>query len=120
MIWLMLENLIGSENIYAAALAFFSVLIITSVLRPKHVQRSRLFIDNGAIGGYCIKGKVKLRANQKPFYWAASSRSLSGRNLIADLERICLALGSANESKNFVLPDFEPPSLGLVFCHELW
>ena len=81
MIWLMLENMIGSDNIFVATLAFFSILIITSVLRPKHVQRSRLFIDKGAIGGYCIKGKSNVRRNQKPFYWAASEKSLSGRNL---------------------------------------
>ena len=108
MIWLMLENMIGSENIYVATLAFFSVLIITSVLRPKHVQRSRLFLDKGAIGGYCIKGKSNVRRNQKPFYWAASEKSLSGRKLDEDLKRICMATGAASEAKPFVLPDFLP------------
>ena len=78
MIWLMLENMIGSDNIFVATLAFFRVLIISSVLRPKHVQRSRLFLDKGAIGGYCIKGTSNVRRNQKPFSWAVSEKSLSG------------------------------------------
>ena len=108
-IWLMLENMIGSENIFVATLAFFSVLIIISVLRPKHVQRSRLFLDKGAIGGYCIKGKSNIRRNQKPFFWAASSKSLSGRKIDEDLKRICEATGAASEAKPFVLPDLLPP-----------
>ena len=72
------------------------------------MQRSRLFADKGAIGGYCIKGKSNVRRNQKPFYWAASEKSLSGRSLVKDMERICNATGAASENKPFVLPDFLP------------
>ena len=100
--------MIGSNNIFAASLAFFSVLIITSVLRPKHVQRSRIFIDNDAICGYCIKGKARVRGNQKPFFWGATRFGLSGRDLVEDMRRICKATGAANEERNFVLPDFLP------------
>ena len=68
----------SNDNIFVAALASFAILIVASVLRPKHLQRSVIEIKDNIIHGICYKGKAMVNGVQKPFAGAAVSLGFTG------------------------------------------
>ena len=56
-ILLILENALQNSNTFVASLAAFAGLIVASVLRPKHLQRSVISIKDGVISRLMLRRK---------------------------------------------------------------
>ena len=105
---LALENMLEVNNDYVFAIAFFGVAIVTSVLRPKHLQRSEVDVNDGRIIGHCSKGKSREQGKQWPFWWAMPPFGLSGVDLRAAVARLLKVTGAATDQNKFLLPDLLP------------
>ena len=105
---LLLENAMSYSNIFIASLAAFATMIVTSVLRPRHLQRSVIEIVDNVVQGICYRGKARFQGVQRPFKWAAASYGFSGVPLAVPIARIINISRAASGGRTWLLPDFHP------------
>ena len=104
----MISNAILSDNIFIAALACFWDLLVSAVVRPRHLQRSSLDLSGRHIIGHSTAGKIRTLGLQRPFKWACPARDMANADLLLALRRVTEATGCSNIENSFIMPDFHP------------
>ena len=110
--WLLLNLLSCSTNLIVRGCGLFWMLILHAVLRPAHLQRSRITcMHPQSIEGKVLLGKSKSFGRRRPFYWRCPRRDL----LSSDLgERVAKFMhDSGNADRDFFLPDTLPQGAGI-------
>ena len=103
-----ISNAMNCNNIFVAALAVFWNLLVCSVLRPKHLQRSSIEFEGDIIVGHANKGKRRVRGHQVPFDWACPRFDAANNDLSYYLRQSLSRTNCGNSDRMFVLPDFAP------------
>ena len=104
-----ISNAMWANNHFIAALACFWNLLVCSVVRPRHLQRSYIVLDDDVIIGYAKKGKKRTLGIQHPFQWACHSFDANNANLASALGRSMKHTKCGIPERQFMMPDFYPP-----------
>ena len=103
-----ISNAMKSHNIFVSSLAIFWNLLVTAVIRPAHLQRTRISFGEDFIIGHAYRGKKKVRGHNAPFNWASPRYDALGGDIQAALVRMMKHTKAASEDRPFILPEFAP------------
>ena len=111
--WRLLESMLKDMNEFRKTLAFFWVMMVVSVVRPKHLQSSVVHVCGFRFEGHCTMSKGRIDGRRRPFWWAASTIGLSGANLADTWAEVQAVAGAGSSRRPFIMPDFLPPRASL-------
>ena len=112
-LWWAFEKVLAQDDIFAVAICCLWVMLITTVVRPKHCLMSVVKLLPDRFEGFCCKGKAKIQGARRPFRWASPRLGLSGIDLGKTWERIQSASGAGTDICPGLLMDFTPSRTGL-------
>ena len=105
----MISNAMASTNMFISALSCFWNLLVSAVVRPRHLQRSSLDLSGRHIIGHATAGKIRTMGLQRPFKWACPSKDVAHADLQSALRRMLAATKCGTVEYPFIMPDFHPP-----------
>ena len=112
--WVILCLLSESKNTVVQGLGLFWMLILGGVLRPCHLQRSRIIkLWPNSIQGKASAGKTKHGGKRRAFEWRAARQSLIGSDMGKAVMSFRRLTGADLHDLPFVLPDVAPFGAGL-------
>ena len=104
-----ISNAMFNRNIFISALACFWNLLVSSAVRPRHLQRSALDLSGRYIIGHATAGKIRTMGLQRPFKWACPAKDMANADLKTALINVTAATKCANHDYPFIMPEFFPP-----------
>ena len=116
-LWALLSLLSGSQNCFVKGVALFWMIIIGAVMRPAHLQRSKL-TDLGAdfLEGTAFAGKARIFGKRRPFKWRSARQDILNSDMGSRAWDFFLESGPAD--RMFFLPDTVPP--GNILMAKSW
>jgi len=109
--WAVFSVLATSRNSVVKGIALFWMLVLSGVLRPGHLQRSKLQrLLPRSVEGWCVAGKKRTDGKRRSFTWRAPRTSILGTDIGE------AAFNFAREISDvftFFLPDTAPKGSGL-------
>ena len=112
-LWFVFERMLKDKSVFVVAIALYWVFLVITVLRPKHLQMSRIVFLAGRIQGEVEKGKSRVQGKRRPFSWAAPRQGLSQLDLEEAYTRVASLSGCGTLEKPGLLLDFLPARVSL-------
>ena len=115
-LWALIDMLCWASNELVRGIFLFWHIIISGVMRPAHVQRTR-FTDmaGGALHAITCLGKSRQFGRRRPFSWRLPDVSITGRNMGRQTLDFFRKVGSAK--RYYFLPDVKTGSSALDAKH---
>ena len=110
--WALLTVMATSTNAVAQGLALFWLLVLAGVLRPAHLQRSKLMkLWPHSLEGQCTADKKRIDGKRRAFLWRAPRISLLGTDF--GEQAFNFWIKATGGELSFFLPDTAPKGSGL-------
>ena len=109
--WAILALLSTSGNIIVKGVALFWIIIIQGVIRPKHLQCSKIIcLHPHSIEGKASLGKVKTFGRRRPFAWRCPREDILSTDMGSRAMEFLQHSGESD--REFFMPDTSPDGVG--------